>query len=352
MAQIMEIDVVGAGELLTSETGSPRSPGESVQMWSMMELVGAAAVAVSTEPGMLAAAPATAMAVLEHARVTADANAQIAEAAVLQPVSIVAAVPPVPNVAAPSAAPQRNSTVDAARRRVRGPTLTEKRLREAADAEKAEEKRREQHRASKKRKPLDAPVATATTGYVATSTTATSEDAASQAKHQRRGRARVHAMAQKTSVDEPAGSEAAAVHGQLETKAETRRSKVVRGLGAAGAANLSNAPSPEGLEGADAFDELMFDFVDDNMHGRAVQVRHLDRRDLELGLFGDFLEQRGHGKFVEWVYDDESEGWKIQAVEEERGVRIPRASMVMDYVIQVRGALPSSDCRVCASFGC
>ena len=63
MAQMLEIDVVGACELLRSYTGSPRSPGESVQTWSMMELVGAAA-AVSTEPGMLAAAPATAMAVL------------------------------------------------------------------------------------------------------------------------------------------------------------------------------------------------------------------------------------------------------------------------------------------------
>ena len=44
-----------------------------------------------------------------------------------------------PIVAAPSAATECNSTVEAARRRVRGPTLTEKRLREAADAEKAEE---------------------------------------------------------------------------------------------------------------------------------------------------------------------------------------------------------------------
>jgi|OM-RGC.v1.036519689 hypothetical protein len=52
MAQITELDVAGAGELLRSETGSPRSPGESVQRWSMMELVGAAAAAVSTEPGM------------------------------------------------------------------------------------------------------------------------------------------------------------------------------------------------------------------------------------------------------------------------------------------------------------
>ena len=97
MAQVTEIDVVCAGELVRSDTGSPRSPGERVQRWSMMELVGAASLAVSTEPGMesgtsvLAAAPATAIAVLEHSRSTVDANAQMAEAAALLPVPIVAA---------------------------------------------------------------------------------------------------------------------------------------------------------------------------------------------------------------------------------------------------------------------
>ena len=52
-----------------------------------MELVGAASSAMSSEPAMesgtrvLATVPATAMAVLEHARSTCDANAQMAEAA-------------------------------------------------------------------------------------------------------------------------------------------------------------------------------------------------------------------------------------------------------------------------------
>jgi hypothetical protein len=39
-------------------------------------------------------------------------------------------------VAVPSAAPARNSTVEAARQRVRGPTITQQRERAAADAEK------------------------------------------------------------------------------------------------------------------------------------------------------------------------------------------------------------------------
>jgi len=110
---------------------------------------------------------------------------------------------------------------------------------------------------------------------------------------QRRGRVRVRAAAQKKkSTAEPSGSAAAALHGMLESKAETRRSKVVRSLGAAGAANLAAAPSRaelgEGGVGGDAFEELMAEFVDENMHAHAVQSRRLDRRDCELGLFGDY----------------------------------------------------------------
>ena len=71
----------------------------------------------------------------------AAAAAQLVHAAVNLPGSV-APTPSAPP--APSAAPLRNSTVEAARRRVRGPTLTEQRLRAAEDAEKAERKRIEQ----------------------------------------------------------------------------------------------------------------------------------------------------------------------------------------------------------------
>ena len=84
------------------------------------------------------------------------------------------------------------------------------------------------------------------------------------------------------------------------------------------------------------FEELLCAFVDDNFHGRAVQERYLDTRDCEVGLFGDFLEQRGHGKHVEWVYDTENEGWVIKPVTTSGNMHVPRPAMVMDYVIQVR----------------
>ena len=69
MAQITDI-VLDTGELLRSEPRSPRSPGEGFPQWSMTELVGAASLAMSTEPDMVAATnehthvPVTATAVL------------------------------------------------------------------------------------------------------------------------------------------------------------------------------------------------------------------------------------------------------------------------------------------------
>jgi hypothetical protein len=33
----------------------------------------------------------------------------------------------------------------------------------------------------------------------------------------------------------------------------------------------------------------------------------MDQRDRQVGLFGDFLDRVGHGKFVEWRADEESE---------------------------------------------
>ena len=138
-----------------------------------------------------------------------------------------AAPPPVPVVAAPSAVPERNSTVEAARRRVRGPTLTEKRLREAADAEKAEEKRLEQRKALKRKKAdasrvegggaqCGANAVTAAPLSCATATPAAEWDPTKplawaspmpvqtqvRSKQQRRGRARMHDLATKAAADE------------------------------------------------------------------------------------------------------------------------------------------------------
>ena len=37
-------------------------------------------------------------------------------------------------------------------------------------------------------------------------------------------------------------------------------------------------------------------------------MRSMDRRELEVGLFGSFCERVGHGLFVEWRADEERGG--------------------------------------------
>ena len=52
-----------------------------------------------------------------------------------------------------------------------------------------------------------------------------------------------------------------------------------------------------------------------------AEVRSLDQRDRKVGLFGDWLETSGHGKYVEWVQDKETALYSLEVVREENGAR-------------------------------
>ena len=52
----------------------------------------------------------------------------------------------------------------------------------------------------------------------------------------------------------------------------------------------------------------MLEFADDNFNDAGIEVRSMDQRDRQFGLFGDFLDRVGHSKFVEWRADEESVG--------------------------------------------
>lgn len=223
----IEIDLLGAGELLRGEAGSPRTPheGTGVQRWSIVEVMEAVAVATSSESRMelprmmLAPTPATAITVLEEARgVAADV---LMEEAVR--------VPPLPFVAAPSAPPRWNSTVEAARRRMRGPTLTEQRVRAAKDAQEAEEKRMEQRKASK-RKAVAANASECGVKEGGSSKGGAVRDGGIQATtlqpSEQRGRARLNAPLA-TGCTADAGGELARRSRGLEAAGEYRRSKAI-----------------------------------------------------------------------------------------------------------------------------
>ena len=46
-------------------------------------------------------------------------------------------------------------------------------------------------------------------------------------------------------------------------------------------------------------DDIGNEFEEENFEGAGTEVRSMDQRDRKVGLFGDFLQRVGHGKFVE-----------------------------------------------------
>lgn len=44
----------------------------------------------------------------------------------------------------------------------------------------------------------------------------------------------------------------------------------------------------------------MLNWTDSNLNEGGAEERTLDAKDLKVGMFGDFLEARQHGTFVQW----------------------------------------------------
>ena len=136
-----------------------------------------------------------------------------------------------------------------------------------------------------------------------------SEDEDGRVGNAGRGRVRLHAMQMQTASgldDEDDRRKCLADQGWA------RRSVVIRGVGGSGAANLEALPGredyPAGDDGDAQWAEAMLQFQDDNFEGAGTEVRSMDQRDRKVGLFGDFLERVGHGKFVEWRANEEHYG--------------------------------------------
>jgi hypothetical protein len=113
----------------------------------------------------------------------------------------------------------------------------------------------------------------------------------------------------------------------------------MRAVAPAGAGNFSTAPDrpdfQNGAAGDDVFEREMIGWVEGNLNDAGVEARTLDARELKVGMFGDFAETRGHGKYVEWVL--EPLGWKVQPVVVDGVIAVPRPVMIMDWVLRVRG---------------
>ena len=132
------------------------------------------------------------------------------------------------------------------------------------------------------------------------------------------GRVRMHSVQQADGVD---GDDDRAQC--LAEKGWARRSVVLHALGPSGAGELTAAPGRETFaldaDGAREHEEAFIEYADANFDDGGAEVRSLDQRDRKVGLFGDWLEASGHGKYLEWKAD-EAHGnlWRLQPVQKVR----------------------------------
>ena len=122
-------------------------------------------------------------------------------------------------------------------------------------------------------------------------------------------------------------------------KGWARRAVVVRGVEPSGAADFEAVPGREEYDldedGSAAWAQDMLEFADDNFNDAGIEVRSMDQRDRSVGLFGDFCERMGHGKFVEWRADEESGGlYKLEMVTQVRAASLKSAvpSLTREYM--------------------
>ena len=135
------------------------------------------------------------------------------------------------------------------------------------------------------------------------------DDEEGQVSNVGRGRVRLHAVQKQilSALDDEEEQRKC-----LAEKGWARRSVVIRGVGGSGAANLEALPGredfPAGEDGDAEWAEALRLFEEENFEGAGIEVRSMDQRDRKVGLFGDFLERVGHGKFVEWRANEEQGG--------------------------------------------
>ena len=121
-------------------------------------------------------------------------------------------------------------------------------------------------------------------------------------------------------------------------KGEYRRSRKVHEVAPSGTRNLDEAPDflrdfGGDNETADAFEQQMLNWVDENLNEGGAEERTLDQKDRNVGLFGDFLEARQHGSFFEWV--SEPTGYVLKSVMAGGEPLVAKPVMIMEYILKL-----------------
>lgn len=298
MALLMcDVDMAEQAELRQLENGSPHSPGAFGPEWGAAP-TNASVLVPSPETVMASSEMPLAMAVLAEAR----------EAATVGRPALVSLVgPSVPTAAAPSPRPLCNSTVEAARRRARGPSVSERRATEQrleAEATAAHGRKRQRAAAKpaaasqiRQRAATELAAASQRMGAMAVELAWPMEAGCEEvpraeavpmelATPQRRGR--VRANGRLAAAEGEGVSEFATQRRTLMEKGEYRRSRAVHAVAPAGTRDLNEAPDfvrdfGGASDAADAFEEAMLTWADDNLNEGGAEERTLDQKDRNVG---------------------------------------------------------------------
>ena len=154
----------------------------------------------------------------------------------------------------------------------------------------------------------------------------------------RRGRKRANGRLAAGAGGADQRSEYATQQRTLVEKGEYRRSRKVHEVAPSGTRNLDEAPDflrdfGGDNETADAFEQQMLNWVDENLNEGGAEERTLDQKDRNVGLFGDFLEARQHGSFFEWV--SEPTGYVLKSVMAGGEPLVAKPVMIMEYILKL-----------------
>ena len=154
---------------------------------------------------------------------------------------------------------------------------------------------------------------------------------AGEADEQTRGRVRLHGPRAVVSLEDDQ-RRALAEKTQL-------RTVHVNAVQASGAADFDATPGRElfgdGEAGAAAQEAAFNEFIDGNFDDAGAEVRSLDQRDRKVGLFGDWMETVGHGKYIQWVKDKGTSLWQLEPVRDAAGAPlVPRPVAVMEFALR------------------
>ena len=81
------------------------------------------------------------------------------------------------------------------------------------------------------------------------------------------------------------------------------------------------------------YDKEMRAFEAGSIGEKGVETRTLDMYEREVGLFGAWMQRRGHVKAVEWQQEDG--GWRLQPMVSEGAMVVPSVSSIIEYVLKM-----------------